>query len=77
MAALSEVTKSNLHKLPNETYQWNLFCVPLKNLDKEYLQKSKFVHTYKSSKEVLELSISSIESLENDKLIKTRSAMLM
>jgi hypothetical protein len=68
--ALSEATRSNFHKLPVEDYEWNLFWFPLKGTEHKTLAKSNFDKKYKGQKEILELSISSLDSLENDKLVK-------
>jgi hypothetical protein len=46
MTALSEVTKSNLDKLPPELYEWHCFAIPLRKLKKKYLNKANFGKNY-------------------------------
>lgn len=76
VSQLSHATNANLSKVPNELYQFHLFCVPLKSLTQMRLNREIFFKK-KNKDEEDAISISSLASLDEDKLIKSRSAMIM
>lgn len=77
LSMLSQSTNSNLDKLPPELYEWHCFAIPLKKINDKYMGKQKFDLTQDKNDEDLELSISSIDSFDQEKQMSVRQAMIM
>ncbi|CAI2382878.1 unnamed protein product [Moneuplotes crassus] len=77
MNMLSFSTGSNLDKLPPELYEWSLFAIPLKSISKDLMNKNQFDMTHDKNDQNLELSISSIDSFDEEKQMDIKSAMIL
>ena len=73
---LSIVTNSNLNKVPAELYQFHLFWIPLKQMTKTKIKREDFMKKKKKNEEEV-ISISSLASLDEEKLMKSRNAMIL
>jgi hypothetical protein len=76
MQALSEATNGNLSNVPIEDYQFHLFCIPLKCLTQDTIKRQD-VMKRNDDQDVDLISISSLASLEEDKIALSKHAMVM
>lgn len=77
MNVLSCVTNSNLDKLPPELYEWHCFAIPLKSLSASSMTKCSFDRHLENPDNSLELSISSLDSYQEEKPMRVKQAMIM
>lgn len=73
---LSTITNSNLSKVPNELYIFHLFWIPLKNMMQTKIKRQDFMTKKKKNDEEV-ISISSLASLDEEKTMKSRKAMVL
>lgn len=76
MHALSEATNGNLNNIPMEDYQFHLFCIPLKCLTQDTIKRHDLIRK-DDDQDVDMISISSLASLEEEKIAKSKHAMVM
>lgn len=74
--ALSTSTNGNLNNIPTNLYKFHLFCIPLKCLTQAKLKREDFLKKKNSEDEEV-ISISSLASLDEEKEMKSRNAMIM
>ena len=76
MHALSEATGGNLSNVPIEDYQFHLFCIPLKCFTQDVIRRQDMMKR-NEEQDVDLISISSLASLEEDKIARSKHAMIM